>query len=185
MGVPCLLTAWAAHEAELHGFLRHRSGLVEEADDLLQEVFIRALRQDSQFCVIENPKAWLFQVARNILADRFRHAHEHVPLPDDVPEVLLDEAPTVDALSQCLPRVLTELSADDRLAITFCDIEGNSQQALAEHLGISLPGAKSRIQRARQRLREQLVCACQVTFDDNGDVCCFVPRPPLTDSPDK
>ncbi len=98
MGVPCLLTAWAAHEAELHGFLRHRSGLVEEADDLLQEVFIRALRQDSQFCIIENPRAWLFQVARNILADRFRHAHEHVPLPDDVPEVVLDEAPTVDAL---------------------------------------------------------------------------------------
>ncbi|MBN9423978.1 MAG: RNA polymerase subunit sigma-70 [Candidatus Accumulibacter sp. 66-26] len=184
MGVPCLITAWTAYEAELRGFIRHRSGLAEEADDLLQEVFIRALRQDSQFCSIENPRAWLFQVARNILADRFRHAHEHVSLPDDIPEVSRDEAPAVDSLSQCLPRVLSELSADDRLAITFCDIEGNSQQALAEHLGISLPGAKSRIQRARQRLREQLVCACQVTFDDKGDVCCFVPRPPLTGSAD-
>jgi RNA polymerase sigma-70 factor (ECF subfamily) len=185
MDTSCLLTAWAAHEAELRGFLRHRSGLPEEADDLLQEVFIRALRQDAQFCVIENPKAWLFQVARNILVDRFRHAHEHAPLSDDIPEALPDEAPTVDALSQCLPRVLSELSADDRLAITFCDIEGHSQQALAEHLGISLPGAKSRIQRARQRLREQLICACQVRFDDNGDVCCFVPRPPLTEAADK
>lgn len=57
--------------------------------------------------------------------------------------------------------------------------------ALAELPGISLPGAKSRIQRARQRLRQQLVCACQVTFDENGDVCCFVPRRPLTESPDK
>jgi RNA polymerase sigma-70 factor (ECF subfamily) len=185
MGVPCLLTAWAAHEAELRGFLRHRSSLVEEADDLLQEVFIRALRQDSKFCAIEDPRAWFFQVARNILADRFRHTHQHVPLPDDVPALVLDELPAVDALSQCLPRVLSELSAVDRLAITFCDIEGNSQQALAEHLGISLPGAKSRIQRARKRLREQLVCACRVTFDDEGDVCCFVPRPPLTESADK
>lgn len=184
MGVPCLLTAWSTHEAELRGYLRHRSGLAEEADDLLQEVFIRALRQESQFCVIENPRAWLFQVARNILADRFRHAHAHVPLPDDIPEALPDEAPTVDTLSQCLPRVLSELSAEDRMAITFCDIEGNSQKALADHLGISLPGAKSRIQRARQRLREQLVSACQVTFDDKGDVCCFVPRPPLTESPE-
>lgn len=185
MGLPCLMSAWSAHEAELRGYLRHRSGLLEEADDLLQEVFIRALRQDAQFCVIENPRAWLFQVARNILADRFRHAHAHLPLPDDIPEIAVDEAPTVDALSQCLPRVLSELSADDRLAIVFCDIEGNSQQALAEQLGISLPGAKSRIQRARQRLREQLVCACQVRFDDNGDVCCFVPRPPLTELPDQ
>lgn len=185
MGVPCLLTAWAAHQAELRGFLRHRSGLVEETEDLLQEVFIRALRQDAQFCVIENPRAWFFHVARNILADRFRHAYEHVPLPDDIPEQLPDEAPMVDTLSQCLPRVLSELPANDRLAITFCDIEGHSQLALAEYLGISLPGAKSRIQRARQRLRERLICACQVTFDDNGEVCCFVPRPPLTESADK
>lgn len=184
MGVPCLLSAWAAHEAELRGYLRHRSGLLEEADDLLQEVFIRALRQDSQFCAIENPRAWLFQVARNILVDRFRHAHEHVSLPDDIPTVLLDEVLPVDALSQCLPRVLSELSDDDRMAIRFCDIEQNSQQALAELLGISLSGAKSRVQRARQRLREQLICACQVTFDDKGDVCCFVPRPPLTELPD-
>ena len=132
MGVTCLMSAWSAHEAELRSYLRHRSRLIEEADDLLQEVFIRALRQDAQFCVIENPRAWLFQVARNILADRFRHEHAHVPLPDDIPELVLDEVPTVDALSQCLPRVLSELSADDRLAITFCDIEGNTQQALAD-----------------------------------------------------
>ena len=82
-----------------------------------------------------------------------------------------------------MPRVLFELSADDGLAIIFCDINGNSQQALAEYLGISLPGAKSIIQAARQRLREQLVCACPVTFDDNGDDCSFLPRPPLADSP--
>jgi len=180
MGFSCLMSAWLAHETELRGYLRHRSGFHDETDDLLQEVFIRALRQDVQFCVIENPRAWLFQVARNILADRFRQSHEHVPLPEDIPEVVLDEAPAVDSLSQCLPRVLSELSANDRLAITFCDIEGNSQQALAEHLGISLPGAKSRIQRARLRLREHLVGACQVRFDDKGYVCCFVPRPPLT-----
>lgn len=84
-----------------------------------------------------------------------------------------------DDLSQCLPRVLSELSAEDRLAITLCDIEGHSQQVLAERLGISLPGAKSRIQRARLRLREQLVTACKVSFDDNGEVCCFVPRPAI------
>lgn len=183
--VPCLLSAWTAHEAELLGYLRRHSGLFEESDDLLQEVFIKALRQGSRFCSVENPRAWLFQVARNALADRFRHAHEQVPLPDDVPEIPLDEAPAVDALSQCLPRVLSELSAEDREAITFCDIEGNSQRALAEHLGISVPGAKSRVQRARQRLREQLISACQVQFDEDGAVCCFVPRPPLAVSAQK
>ena len=45
--------------------------------------------------------------------------------------------------------------------------------------GLSLPGAKSRVQRARQRLRERLASACQVRLDVEGQVCCFVPRPPL------
>jgi len=181
MTVPCLLAAWSSHMAELRGYLRHRSGLDDEAEDLLQEVFIKALRQDILFCAIENPRAWLFQVARNALADRLRCARECILLPDDVPAPVADEHPVVDDLSQCLPRVLTELSEADRLAITLCDIEGHSQQELADQLGISLPGAKSRIQRARKRLRDRLVKACQVTFDERGEVCCFVPRPPLAE----
>jgi len=54
-----------------------------------------------------------------------------------------------------------------------------SQAEYAERLGISLPGAKSRVQRARQRLKAQLASACQVSFDEQGKVCCFKPRPPL------
>jgi RNA polymerase sigma-70 factor (ECF subfamily) len=181
MTVPCLVAAWSSHMPELRGYLRHRSGFDDEADDLLQEVFIKALRQDILFCAIENPRAWLFQVARNALADRLRCAREHISLPEDVPAQVADERPVVDDLSQCLPRVLTELSEADRLAITLCDINGYSQQELADRLGISLPGAKSRIQRARQRLRDRLIKSCQVTFDDRGEVCCFVPRPPLAE----
>lgn len=180
----CLLAAWDACAGELHGYLRHRCARPEDAEDLLQEVFIKALRQGAAFDAVDQPRAWFFHVARNALADRFRLGHEHLSLADDIPEASGEEMPPVDGLSQCLPRVLSELSAEDRLAITFCDIEGNSQQALADKLGISLPGAKSRIQRARLRLRELLVSACQVRFDNNGDVCCFVPRPPLPDKPD-
>ena len=68
MTVPCLVAAWSSHMPELRGYLRHRSGFDDEADDLLQEVFIKALRQDILFCAIENPRAWFFQVARNALA---------------------------------------------------------------------------------------------------------------------
>lgn len=181
MSVPCLRAALAAHEGELRGYLRHRLGRPEDADDLLQEVFVKALRQDRRFCAIENPRAWLFQVARNALADHLRCARKHIALPDDVPAPTEEAHPVVDDLSQCLPRVLSELSAADRLAITFCDIEGRTQQELADHLGIGLPGAKSRIQRARRRLRARLVTACQVSFDERGEVCCFVPRPPLAE----
>jgi len=54
-----------------------------------------------------------------------------------------------------------------------------TQNDYAQRLGLSLPAAKSRVQRARLRLRAQLSEACQVTFDEAGKVCCFVPRPLL------
>ena len=179
MSPPCLLDAWSVHESELRGYLRHRLDDAEDADDVLQEVFLKALRQGQRFCAVENARAWLFQVARNALTDRLRSGREHLPLPEDLPAPVAATAPPIDALSQCLPRVLAELSEADRLALTLCDIEGQPQQVLADRLGLSLPGAKSRLQRARVRLRQRLVDACQVRFDEAGTVCCFSPRPPL------
>lgn len=87
-----------------------------------------------------------------------------------------------DQLSQCLPRALGELSEADRLAITLCDIEGRPQRELAERLGISLSGAKSRVQRARQRLKAKIEVGCQVRYDAGGEVAGFIPRPPLAPS---
>jgi RNA polymerase sigma-70 factor (ECF subfamily) len=173
----CLLAAWDRHEHELLGYLRHRVHGAAEAEDLLQEVFLKALRQGQAFCAVDNARAWLFQVARNAVVDHLRGTKAHVALPD---ELANPESPVeaVDGLTHCLPRVLAELSAEDRVAITLCDIDGLTQQALAERLGLSLPGAKSRVQRARARLRERLIEACQVRFDETGRVCCFTPRPP-------
>jgi len=174
----CLTDAWNAHETELRRFLRHRARSEAEGDDLLQEVFLRAMRRPNGLCGLDSPRAWLFHAARNLLIDRLRLAKDQVPLPEELaaePEAVL--AP-VDGLAQCLPRVLSELAPEDREAITLCDIEGMSQKDYAARLGLTLPGAKSRVQRARARLKARLTEACQVTFDASGEVCCFVPRPP-------
>jgi RNA polymerase sigma-70 factor (ECF subfamily) len=171
----CLLRAWRDHEAELLGFLRRRLPEPHAAEDLLQDIFVKALGQGKRFCSLENARAWLFRVTRNTLADHLRLAREQVELPEDLAQETEPAAP-VESLADCLPRALTELSADDREAITLCDLEGMSQEAYAQRKGLSLPGAKSRVQRARRRLREHLGTACQVRFDEAGRVCCFVPR---------
>ena len=145
----------------------------------MQEVFLKALLKGKDFCQLDNPRAWLFHVARNLLVDRLRLTKEQVPLPDDLCAESAPGFEAVDLLSHCLPRVLSELSPEDREAIMLCDMQGVTQKDYAQRFGLSLPGAKSRLQRARLRLRAQLAEACQVTFDGKGNVCCFVPRPPL------
>ena len=180
----CINRAWRAHQAELRAFLTHRTRNAEEGDDLLQEVFLKAVQQGRSFCNIENPRAWLFHVARKLLIDHYRLTKTAVELPEDLVMEEVDDMAGVDRLSQCLPRVLSELSLEDREAIVMCDIDGTTQQEYARLMGISLPAAKSRVQRARTRLQARLVKACQVKFDSTGKVCCFTPRAPLVEDPD-
>ena len=76
----CVLRAWAAHEAELKGYLARQTADVDTADDLLQEVFLKAIRQGRDFCTLDNARAWLFQVARNALVDLARAKRPHAEL---------------------------------------------------------------------------------------------------------
>jgi RNA polymerase sigma-70 factor (ECF subfamily) len=173
----CLTKAWTQHEPELRGWARHRLNNPTDADDLLQDLFLKALRQGDRFCSVQNARAWLFEVARNTLADRLRVARHTVELPDDLPSPA-DESDAVDTLTGCLPRVLSELDAEDRDAITLCDLQGMAQADYARAKGLSLSAAKSRIQRARQRMKARMTVACQVQLDDAGHVLDFVPRAP-------
>ena len=174
----CLTDAWTAHAPELRGWLRRRVGDSALADDLMQDLFLKALGQGERFCTLKNTRAWLFEVARNLLADQRRVAHHMVDLPDDL-TAQTDDADAVDTLTACLPRVLSELSADDREAITLCDLQGMAQADFAKTKGLSLSAAKSRVQRARVRLRAQMSEACQVQMDAVGRVRDFVPRTPV------
>lgn len=171
----CLTSAWTAHAPELRGWARKRLHNTAEADDLLQDIFLKSLRQGERFCSVQNARAWLFEVARNALADHLRVSRETVELPEDLAESV-EDMDAVDGLTVCLPRVLAELSPQDRDAITQCDLLGVPQADFAASHGLSLTATKSRVQRARQRLKQRMTEVCQVQTDDGGHVADFVPR---------
>jgi RNA polymerase sigma-70 factor (ECF subfamily) len=179
-----ILTTWSQHETELRRWLLARTPDKSEVDDLLQDVFIKTLRQGDRWPTVAQPRAWLFEVTRNTLIDHLRSAHEHLPLPDDLDSWPDQAGPAtaIDALAQaCLPRVLAELDPQDREAIDLCDLQGMAQADFARLKGLSLPAAKSRVQRARKRMRDRMTLACQVRLDAAGRVDDYVPRVPLTD----
>jgi len=176
----CVVAAWQAHEAELRGYLRHRAGDDAFADDLLQDVFVKAMRQGRGFCTLDNPRAWLFQVARNALVDQLRTRYAHEPLTEElaVSAATVNEpmAP-IDALSSCVARTMAELPPEDADILRACDLEGQTQREYAAAHGLGLPATKSRLLRARQRLRDRLTRVCQVQFEADGSVGGHVPRP--------
>ncbi|GAB1232618.1 sigma-70 family RNA polymerase sigma factor [Ferrigenium sp. UT4] len=171
----CVLNAWRAHEPELRGYLIHRMSDPHIAEDLLQEVFVKAMRQGKEFCRLDNARAWLFQVARNALVDHQRLHKETVEVPEDIPAPEFHPEPLV-ALSACVARVLTELSPEDRDIIEQCDLNGAKQSDYAKSHGLSLAATKSRLLRARARMGETLSTNCKVEFDPAGRVAGHVPR---------
>jgi len=173
-GFACVSRAWEAHEAELRGFLRHGLNDEHAAEDMLQDTFIKAMREGQGFCSLDNPRAWLFRVARNAMTDRLRATKAVEPIEqhaDTLPFAEAEPAPPVDALTSCLTRVLQELTPEDADVLRACDIEGLAQKDFAASRGLTLPAAKSRLLRARQRLRDRMAVACRVQFDpDDGRV---------------
>lgn len=79
----CLVTARTVQEPELRGWARHRLGNPTDAEDLLQDLFLKTLRQGERFCSVHNVRAWLFELARNNLPDRLRVARHRpmTPMP--------------------------------------------------------------------------------------------------------
>jgi RNA polymerase sigma-70 factor (ECF subfamily) len=155
----------------------------DDVDDVLQEVFARihvALPQ-----VKDAPKLepWLFQVTRRAVIDRSRRNWTRLATASEPAEVAELPATTSAAaeLAACLKPLMGELAAEDREALRLTDVEGLPQKELAARLGLSLTGAKSRVQRARQRLRALLLRCCDVEHDRRGNPVAHACRRPIAD----
>jgi RNA polymerase sigma-70 factor (ECF subfamily) len=174
--IPTTEQAWAEFRDGLRGFLLRRVGDPDVADDLLQEVFIKV---HTQLATLRDPgrlQPWMYRVARNAVADHFRARRDAAPLSDALPAPER-ERDAVAELAPCIRALVKRLPAPDREALELTDLGDLSQIELARRLGISPSGAKSRVQRARSRLKEAVLACCKVYLDAAGGVADYVPGP--------
>jgi RNA polymerase sigma-70 factor, ECF subfamily len=157
----------AEFQKRLRAFVRGRVQTDADADDIVQDVLTKLVEQRSR--VPGSVHAWLFTVARNVIIDRSRTRRNHAGL---VALELVEEPPegerAAGELARCLGPMMSALSADDRLVLTRIDLGSESQADLARELGVSTSGIKSRVQRARRRLRAVLESCCSIARDTQG-----------------
>lgn len=165
----CVTRAWHQHHDELRGFLTKRLTDQSRADETLQGVFERVLVKREAFCQLDDPRAWLYTVTRHALVDLWRQDRHTDSLPADLAAIEADADP-IDALAPCVVKVWGELSRDEQAVLHLVDLEGLSQNDVAVLLGLSPSGARSRVQRARQRLSRILIERCKIEFDAYGRV---------------
>lgn len=174
---------WTHLSADLRRFIRRRVADDHVADDLLQETFVRVHRSIGTLQETDRLAAWVYQIARNVIQDHHRQvASLAIALADADPADDCD-----DALSQLrchgagwLNEMIGSLPEGYRQAVQLAEIDGLSQQQVADQLGLSLSGAKSRIQRGRAMLKEMLDQCCHFEFDGRGNMLDYDPKPDRT-----
>lgn len=141
---------------ELYGNALYRLCLIQlgqaaDAEDAVQEAFLRHLHKAPAFREAEHEKAWLLKVALNICRNQQRYRSRHACLP-------LDEAVDLTAgnASREALTALGQLPPDLRAPLLLHYVEGYQGQEIARLLGISHAAVRKRLQRGREELRALL-----------------------------
>ena len=174
--------------AELHtgitAFVRRRVRNPADADDIVQRVFLQVHRGLEDLRDDERLHGWIYRAARNAIVDHYRAAapRREVPSGDatDVADLSGvraadvedpdDERAAMQELARCVRPLLEQLAAQDAAALQLTDLEGVTQSEAARRLNLSVSGMKSRVQRARGRLRSAFEACCRLQFDARGAV---------------
>lgn len=156
------------YEEQLKSFIRKRIADEDDSKDLLQQVLLKLYRHCEKLPEVQNMQAWLYQITRNTLNDYFREAVRRGGAMDKLAEpVDLPKEGFAEVVEYIRP-LIALLPQKYARPLIMSDLEGYSQQQVAEQLGLSLSGAKSRIQRAREKLREIIIECCLLELDRNG-----------------
>jgi RNA polymerase sigma-70 factor (ECF subfamily) len=164
---------WTHLSSALRRFIRRRVADEHTADDLLQEAFVRIHRNLAALEEADRLAAWVYQIARNVVHDHHRsRANSTATLADA--ELVVDDDPA-ESQTACggavwLDEMIRSLPDGYREAVQLAELEDRSQQEVADRLGLSLSGAKSRIQRGRSMLKDALGRCCSFELDGRGRV---------------
>lgn len=149
-----------------------------DADDVVQSVMVKLLERRGEIDA-DSVRAWLFTVTRNAVAEYYRQQRPSIDLDTfgDVPENEgADPADrTIGSLSDCLEPMLRTLSASDAEVLRRVDLAGEAQTDLAASLGVPLSTLKSRVQRARTKLRGAFDACCAIHVSRTGAPIAFDP----------
>ena len=179
---------WGELHTNIHRFVSRRVRQVADVDDIVQRIFLQVHRSLPTLRETDRLHAWIYQVTRRAIADHYRapvHRRE-VPagaalddVPDDLPEAGRageDEPSALQELAACLQPLLADLALVDQEALRLVEVDGQTQVEVARRLGLSVSGMKSRIQRARRRLRSAVEACCRVEVDRRGGLIAYEPR---------
>lgn len=164
---------WLDLHQELRRFIYNKVKDTEISKDILQDVFIKIQLNIHTLNDASKLTSWVYQITRSTIMDYFRNQKKTEPI------VFVDlaehEEESYQELADCINSKINNLPSKYKEALILTILQEYSQIEFAEHLGISYSGAKSRVQRAKVKVKEYVANCENVETDSSGNIIDYDP----------
>jgi RNA polymerase sigma-70 factor (ECF subfamily) len=170
----------------LLSFISNRINDRDDAEDILQEVFIKITKGINSLDDKEKLKSWIFTITRNAITDYYRKNANKTNV--SITENIIDETKeeididNTKGLDKCLKGFIQKLPEEYRDIIIDSELKGIKQKDLADKYNLQYPTVRSRVQRGRSRLKEMLLKCCKIESDNRGNILESTPQNNCADS---
>lgn len=158
----------------LLGFIKSKVNNNEDAEDIVQNVFIKVAGSVVDLNRKEKLQSWIYTIARNSIIDYYRtHSNKkNLVIEDDIAESFTDEEyiDTTKGLDCCLIDMVNQLPVEYRDIIIDVEMNGLKQKDLAGKYNLAYPSIRSRVQRGREKLKQLLLECCSIQWDSRGNI---------------
>jgi RNA polymerase sigma-70 factor (ECF subfamily) len=171
-----LETIYAEFNTRLKQFIISRVSDPDTAEDILQDVYLKIHTHIDDLRASDRLESWVYQIVRNAIIDYYRRARPEKELSERLPSFIKEESDAETELAPSVDEMLNSIPEKYKQALMLTEIKGVTQKEMANRLGISLSGAKSRIQRGREKLKQAFLDCCHFEFDRRGRVIEYHPK---------
>lgn len=167
-----LTDLWEEFSIPLKKFISKRIIKQQDTEDILQEVFLKINNNIGSLKDKQKLQAWIYTITRNTIIDFYRKVDSkmEIELTEDLIVITDEDSSMNEEISGCLKPMINNLPEKYKQAIILTEYKNITQKQLSLQLGISVSGAKSRVQRGRKLLKDMILECCSLEFDKNGNV---------------
>jgi RNA polymerase sigma-70 factor (ECF subfamily) len=171
---------WEEYKSSLFSYIKKRVTDEDDAKDILQDVLLKSYQYCSNGKTVLYLKSWLYKITQNTIIDFHKKNNKNTSLTLDIIETH-NEKSIIGEASDYIKALLKLLPNDYAVPLYMSDIDGIDQKDIAKKLGLTLSNTKTRIQRARTKLKERFLECCIVSFGENGEMVSFDIKPQCTE----
>lgn len=169
-----LATIYNQFHQALLGFIKSKVKNHHDAEDILQNVFIKISSGINDLSRKEKLKSWIYTIARNSIIDYYRISSKRKDLVagDDISEsfTLEEYNDTTKGLDCCLMNFMNQLPEEYKDIIIDVELNGVKQRDLAQKYNLAYPSIRSRVQRGREKFKQLLLNCCSIESDKRGNI---------------